>query len=900
MAGARAFDVLRRVLRGERVQAVIFPEPAFARLFSALTNMQALPSPIDLAVLVRHVLRYQGLQQSHGEPVRLLVPRVDGWPTFDQWNRVGVTAEPTNGGFWVSAQPWCPSWLPNVGNDGVDAAAAQAPERRSLNTTSGDPFLAELTRQQYKSYQSAGQRAAMHAALTTPPGATLLICLPTGEGKSLIFQAIAQYGFGDGESSAVTLVVTPTVALALDHDRAVNDLWPADESRAYIGGNTLANQRLVERISDGTQDLCFASPEAVCGPLRPALMRAARAGRLRALVVDEAHLVDAWGGNFRSEFQLLSGIRHDLLREQGSVSALRTVLLSATVTTQAESTLRTLFGANIDGSPGQYAVSASVRLRPEIDYWVAPICREAERRERVIEAVYHLPRPAILYTTEVKDADYWYDMLRQMDFRRIACVTGETKNAQREVVISGWRAGAVDLVVATSAFGLGINNLHVRTVIHACIPESLDRFYQEVGRGGRDGRASISLLIPAEYDHVAADGLSKPRYITVERGFQRWQAMFHHRDTKPVGEREVQLRVDIPPGVGEHDIDMVSGQNTTWNMRTLTLMATTNLITLLRAGNTSTSDNSPAGSDADVATDPMSADAFGSSASLPNKSGNSNSRRSVIPRSSRVREMYQTVRILNPHHMERDTWEQVVEPQRTARERASKQSYRRMLAFLKQQQCAADILAPQYELRMVQAVSGDGMLESESARVYVSEVQVARACGGCGHCRASGRAPYSDSPIVTRYPWPPLPAPHALVDQTNRLVIYYNPETHFNGHISGQQRRDQRKLADFLRHYHIRNVIVLPGFALNRATVQEHVDRWPIFWSESLTASQLPPGAALVMVPTGFRLTVVQLAPQLSNHARIFLLPDGFEDPVRPGIPLRRTYSDREIDWKVL
>jgi ATP-dependent DNA helicase RecQ len=876
LTGASAFGVVQDVLRGEAVEPRLLSEPAFARLCSALDGTQGRPSPLDLAVLIRHALRYHALQQENGESIRTFVRDGDGWPTAEQWYLVGIDTLAADNGFWVNAQPWCPTWMPHVGKDGVDGAAAQAAERRTLQATPGDPFLAGLDREKY---HSAGQRAAMRAALTTPPGATLLICLPTGEGKSLIFQAIAEYGFGDGESGVgVTLVITPTVALALDHQRAALGLGLPNQPRAYISGQdrALTNQLIVEHIADGTQGLCFASPEAVCGPLRSALTHAARGGRLRALVVDEAHLVDAWGGSFRSEFQILSGVRQDLLREQAAALAFRTILLSATITPQAESTLRMLFGTKVDGTPGQYAISAAARLRPEIEYWVAPLAqREVERHDRVLEAICHLPRPAILYTTEREDADRWYAELRKLGFRRVACLTGKTDNSERQSIIEGWQNNSIDLVVGTSAFGLGIDNPHVRTVIHACIPETLDRFYQEVGRGGRDGHASISLLIPTEYDRRTADGLNNPRKITVERGLQRWQAMFQHPDRKPLGDNIFTVRLDVPPGFSEDDIDMLSERNTDWNRRTLTLMATSGFITLLSAGLQSPLTYDPG--------DPPSIEQGEDSvsASVP----------SPIPPG-----VYQTIRINDSRHLDPDIWAQVIEPQRVTMAEASRHSLKRMLDFLKQTQCAADILAPQYELRSDQVVQGDAGL----VQMLATDVHVARACGGCGYCRVSGYEPYSELAAVTNYPWPPLPAPHNLVDETNRLIIYYPPATHPAARASvasrAVRRRDQGALVVLLRD-RIRNVIVLLGSGLDLVSVQKELPHWPLFCSDDLVLADLPPGPTLVIVPPGGRLTPVQLAPQKQEHARIFLLPEGFEDPTRPGIPLRESYGGREIEW---
>src|SRR5262249_53120949 len=156
----------------------------------------------------------------------------------------------------------------------------------------GDPFLGAINRTRY---QSPGQRGAVRAALTAPPGSVLVICLPTGEGKSLVFQAVSEVGFADPgvpPGPGVTLVVTPTVALAQDHERACLDRGLPDQPRAYIGGEAMRNQLIVQRVAEGTQGLVFASPEAACGPMRRALLRAAEIGALRALVIDEAHVVD--------------------------------------------------------------------------------------------------------------------------------------------------------------------------------------------------------------------------------------------------------------------------------------------------------------------------------------------------------------------------------------------------------------------------------------------------------------------------------------------------------------------------------------------------------------------------------------------------------------------------------
>ena len=108
-------------------------------------------------------------------------------------------------------------------------------------------------------------------------------------------------------------------------------------------------------------------------------------------------------------------------------------------------------------------------------------------------------------------------------------MTGETPDTDRRTLLDRWNADAIDVVVATSAFGLGVDKPDVRTIIHAQLPESVDRFYQDVGRAGRDGLESISLLITTRCDWRTVGGLTKPKFISSELGLARWRRMFDQR-----------------------------------------------------------------------------------------------------------------------------------------------------------------------------------------------------------------------------------------------------------------------------------------------------------------------------------------------------------------------------------
>lgn len=560
-------------------------DPAIRRLGKVLRDPHA--SVLDKAAMIRHCLRAAAIRYpSQFNGFRCL--RTAGWPDVETYRRVGITAHVDGEHFQIHAEPFRPVWVHDQGL--IDTAAA-AEQRRFHEREVRDPFLhllfpaagPNLSNSALPSYLNAGQKACVRAALLTPPGGTLVIELPTGDGKSLVFQAVANVGFGDADRTkrGVTLVIVPTVALALDQERAAGEHGFEIRPRAYRAGDDTRNRQLLQGIETGTQDLCFASPEAATGPMRQALMNVAALGRLQAIVIDEAHLVSGWGVEFRPEFQLFAGLRRELLRVAPTPA--RTLLLSATLTPSAVSVLRSLFAQDEDGHETPFDIVAAPRLRPELDYWIAETTDEETRRERVVEAVGNLPRPMIVYTTKVSDAEALYKRLCAEGYRRIALMTGPTRTVDREAVIEKWSNERIDVVVATAAFGLGIDYRHARTVIHACIPESLDRYYQEVGRAGRDGGAAVALALPAWGDFRVAQGMSQPTQIGAERGFQRWQAMTNQARHEG---GYLWLPVDVRPGAIGRDIDMQSEQNTSWNERTLNLMAVAGAIALGPAGRT--------------------------------------------------------------------------------------------------------------------------------------------------------------------------------------------------------------------------------------------------------------------------------------------------------------------------
>jgi ATP-dependent DNA helicase RecQ len=286
-------------------------------------------------------------------------------------------------------------------------------------------------------------------------------------------------------------------------------------------------------------------------------------GQLDNLVIDEVHMVDAWGAYFRVDFQMLSGVRKTWLSAPGA--RLRTILLTATLTPQSRGDLSGLFPPQAGAGVWELV---SQRLRPEMVYFDRRFTDEGERDRAVREALWRLPRPAILYVTERADAEQWHRKFTQEGFRRIGCFHGDTRPRRRRELLEQWRADDIDLMVATSAFGLGVDKPDVRAVVHACFPENMNRYYQEVGRGGRDGWTAVCLLLPTGRDEEVAFGLC-PKLMTTDLLKKRWQAMWDADSRKPVPGADHVWLLD-PASIRQGMLGQRTGrENVLWNKRLL-------------------------------------------------------------------------------------------------------------------------------------------------------------------------------------------------------------------------------------------------------------------------------------------------------------------------------------------
>lgn len=533
----------------------------------------------------------------------------------------------------------------------------------------------------FTNYNGRGQQTAIRVALTSPDDSTLFVNLPTGCGKTLLIHALMLMT----PSHRLNLVVVPTVALTIEQgERAAELLERAGQHHggpyAWYGSQSEeVRTQLRERLKGGTQRVLFCSPEAVRTSLLPLLFQLAKHDQLGALIVDEAHLVDQWGDGFRPDFQLLAPLVQSL--QSMAPRGIRKILMSATF---SPSTLETL--KNIFAPPKQLPIEVNANfLRPEPNYYLTRTGSHLEHEQQALFQLHRMPRPLILYTTKVEDAKRWYDLLLAHGYNRVGLFHGDTPTSQRKELINKWRVDQLDIMVATSAFGVGMNKSDVRSVLHVAVPENLDRYYQECGRGGRDGKASISHLIYNRTQIVVAESLSKKRLISTELGRTRW--FYMHQSREPTsGSR---FKIDLTTQHAEIKYD--SRRNMAWNWRTLLLMKRAGFIRL-----------------------------FFTEPQLPKKATMDEAQTSKFYKDyfSHVE-----IEILHDGHLDQSVWDNVVGTQKKCEQSAHLAGFSQLKEWLdKPTTPFCGLLSDFY-----------------TTRGYLPE----SACGGCPGCRSQGRETFT-------------------------------------------------------------------------------------------------------------------------------------------------------------
>ncbi|MEU0153043.1 RecQ family ATP-dependent DNA helicase [Micromonospora fulviviridis] len=315
------------------------------------------------------------------------------------------------------------------------------------------------------------QLAAMRAVMKRRDA---LVVLPTGAGKSAIYQIPASLIPGP------TVVISPLLALQQDQIAALNERQRPELRAVRISSDETAAQQAeaIEEIRSGRAEFLFITPEALSNPDRLAEVRALKPA---LVAIDEAHCISAWGHDFRPDYLVLGHLIEGIGRPP-------VVALTAT----ASPPVRDDIVARLRLRDPEVVVSGLDR--PNLFLEVAHCPTEDYRWRRLVTLLRDDERPGIIYVPIRRAAEELAQRLTDAGFPAQYYHGGMPTNARNDLH-EAFLADQVPIMVATSAFGMGIDKANIAWVVHTALPDSPDSYFQEIGRAGRDGAPARVLLL---------------------------------------------------------------------------------------------------------------------------------------------------------------------------------------------------------------------------------------------------------------------------------------------------------------------------------------------------------------------------------------------------------------------
>jgi|SRR5689334_413735 len=367
-----------------------------------------------------------------------------------------------------------------------------------------DQLLAELGFESWR----PGQREAVEAALE---GRDSLVVMPTGGGKSLCYQLPGL------ATEDLTVVVSPLIALMEDQWRR---LTAAGHPVAMISSGMSADaaRTALEQVRSGSARIVYCSPERFASRF---FLAALEQRRVDLMAVDEAHCVSEWGHDFRPDYLRLPEIAQRLGRPT-------VMACTATATKAVAAEIVSRFGLR---QPLQVRSGFD---RPNLSFDVVRLEGKGSKARRLalLEAglADSANRPAIVYCGTRRDTDELAEALRGAGLSALAYHAGMEAERRSETQ-RRFMAGEAEVIVATNAFGMGVDKADVRSVWHMAIPTSLEAYYQEAGRAGRDGHPAKAVLLAMKSDLGRLVRFNEQRHgdpelaIARERGWRDYRTI---------------------------------------------------------------------------------------------------------------------------------------------------------------------------------------------------------------------------------------------------------------------------------------------------------------------------------------------------------------------------------------